>query len=249
MNKDVVEKCLAFCQALSNNNQPFSLSLKIGSDTFNFHSKDLVKSSCVKKKKSPSQLRREKKRRDERKQAVTNAEEPALEVSEKSVAVLKCDLCENSFSSKEELNAHNECVHKTLTSPERERDIGAQCELQLSPLQVHRDEDNLSVQEGASSPVSLAPEPSPMELPCVLNAEQLCVKTFTSEEDLKNHMMKAHYGGACINCQLWDPRKKCKERKSCRIVYDFYRSNKYGTWQCAGGVFGLVDGVDHRCDE
>ena len=83
---------------------------------------------------------------------------------------------------------------------------------------MHRDEDNLSEQEGASSPVSLAPELSSVELPCVLNAKQLCVKTFTSEEDLKNHMMKAHYGGACINCQLWDPRKKCKERKSCRTL-------------------------------
>ena len=245
----MVEKCLAFCQALSNNNQLFSLSLKIGSDTFNFQSKELVKSSCVKKKKSPSQLRREKKRRDERKQAVTKADEDAVEVSEKSVVNLKCDLCGNSFSSEEELNAHNECVHKTLTSPEKERGIGAQCELQLSPLQVHREEDNLSEQEDASSPVSLAPELSPVEFPCVLIAKQLCVKTFSSEEDLKNHMMKAHYGGACINCQLWDPRKKCKERKSCRTVYDYYRPGKYWTWQCAGGVFGKVDGVDHRCDE
>ena len=151
MNKNVVEKYLAFCQTLSNNNQLFSLSLKIGSDTFNFHLKGLVKSSCVKKKKSPSQLRRKKKRRDERKQAVTEAEEPAVEVSEKSAVKLKCDLCGNSFSSEEELNAHNECVHKT---PEKELDIGTQCELRLSPLQVHRDEDNLSEQEGASSPVT-----------------------------------------------------------------------------------------------
>ena len=238
MNKDVVEKCLAFCQALSNNNQPFSLSLKIGSDTFNFHSKDLVKSSCVKKKKSPSQLRREKKRRDERTEADTKAEEPTVEVSEKSVVNLKCDLCGNSFSFEEELNAHNECVHKTLISPEK----------------VHRDEDHLSEQEGASSPVSLAPELPPVEFPCVLIATpqgvSLCVKTFTSEEDLKNHMMKAHYGGACINCQLWDPRKKCKERKSCRTVYDYYSiTNQYWKWQCAGGVFGKVDGVDHRYDE
>ena len=247
MNKDVVEECLAFCQALSNNNQLFSLSLKIGSDTFNFHLKELVKSSCVKKKKSPSQLRREKRRRDERKQAVTKAEEDAVEASEKSAVKLKCNPCGNSFGSEEELNAHNESVHKTLTSPEKERGIGAQCELQLSPLQVNRYEDNLSEQEGASSPVSLAPELSPVEFPCVLNARQLCVKTFTLEEDLKNHMMKAHYGGACINCQLWDPRKKCKERKSCRTVYDYYRHTQ--GWQCAGGVFGKVAGIDHRCDE
>ena len=43
--------------------------------------------------------------------------------------------------------------------------------IQVSPLQVHRDEDNLSEQDGASSPVSLAPELSPVELPYVLNAK------------------------------------------------------------------------------
>ena len=34
MDKDEVEKCLAFCQALSSSNQLFSFNLKIGSDTF-----------------------------------------------------------------------------------------------------------------------------------------------------------------------------------------------------------------------
>ena len=58
MDKDIVEKCLAFCQALSGNNKLFSFSLKIGSDNFNFELKELAKSSCIKKKKSPSQLRR-----------------------------------------------------------------------------------------------------------------------------------------------------------------------------------------------
>ena len=100
----------------------------------------------------------------------------------------------------------------------------------------------------ASSPLpSLQPS---LEIPCILKARQLCEKTFNSQEDLKNHMMKAHYGGACINCQLWDPRMKCKKRKSCCTVYDYYSTtNQYWKWQCAGGVFGKVDGVDHRYDE
>ena len=75
MDKDVVEKCLAFCQALTSSNHLFSFSLKIGNDAFNFDLKELAKSSCVKKKKSPSQLRREKKRRDERTRAASKAEE------------------------------------------------------------------------------------------------------------------------------------------------------------------------------
>ena len=86
MDKDVVEKCLAFCQALSSSNHLFSFNLKIGSDSFNFDLKEPAKSSCVKKKKSPSQMRREKKRRDDRKRAASEAEEDTAEGSEKSVS-------------------------------------------------------------------------------------------------------------------------------------------------------------------
>ena len=48
MDKSVVEKCLAFCQALSNNNQLFSFSLTIGSDNFNFDLKELANPFLVK---------------------------------------------------------------------------------------------------------------------------------------------------------------------------------------------------------
>ena len=64
MDKAVIEKCLAFCQALSAGNKLFSFGFKIGSDTFNFELKELVKGSCSKKNKSPSQLRRELRRRE-----------------------------------------------------------------------------------------------------------------------------------------------------------------------------------------
>ena len=85
MDKETVEKCLAFCQALSSNNQLFTFSLNIGGDSFNFNLKELAKSSCVKKKKSPSQLRREEKRKEQRKQAATKAEEEPAKVSEQLI--------------------------------------------------------------------------------------------------------------------------------------------------------------------
>ena len=65
MDKAVIEKCLAFCQALSAGNKLFSFGFKIGSDTFNFELKELVTGSCSKKNKSPSQLRRELRRREQ----------------------------------------------------------------------------------------------------------------------------------------------------------------------------------------
>ena len=86
----VVEKCLAFCQALTGNNKQFSFSLALGSDTFNFSTKELVKSSSGKKKKSPSQLRREERRREDRRRAETKAEDEDLaKVSDKSTVVVK----------------------------------------------------------------------------------------------------------------------------------------------------------------
>ena len=197
MDKDVVEKCLAFCQALSSSSHLFSFNLKIGSDTFNFDLKELAKSSCVKKKKSPSQLRREKRRRDERKRA----EEDTVEGSEKSVMVVKpkCDPCGKSFNSEEELNSHIESDHKALPTPEKERSIASCSSLQLSPIHMQRDEGKLSEQEGASSheipPPSLSvvcdlgrgfnPLPSPWD--------PECGKTFTNEDDLRVHVHLAHF--------------------------------------------------------
>ena len=112
MLKQLVEKYLALCQALTTNNHSFSFSLTMGSDIFTFSTKELVKSSCgKKKKKSPSQLRREERRRQERKRAASVAEEDAEKVSAKSSLILKCNHCETKFNSEEELIAHSESVH------------------------------------------------------------------------------------------------------------------------------------------
>ena len=177
MNKDVVEKCLAFCQALSSNNKLFSFSLKIGSDNFNFELKELAKSSCIKKKKSPSQLRREMRRREERERAATKAKEDTAEQSEKSVVVKpKCDPCDSTFNSEEELSAHIENVHKVLPSPEKERGIVPLCDLQLSPIHGQRDEEKPFEQEGAAS----SPAPGAGESKSVLKRAgrpcEMCLK-------------------------------------------------------------------------
>ena len=63
MNDSLMEKCLAFCQGLVQSNNKFSFNFSCGKDNFNFDNKELANSSW-KKKKSPSQLRRQKKRRE-----------------------------------------------------------------------------------------------------------------------------------------------------------------------------------------
>ena len=70
MDSATVEKCLNFCHGLVNSNKQFSFKLSLGKEvSFNFTNKELVNSSCNKKKKSLSRLRRENKRRMKREQA------------------------------------------------------------------------------------------------------------------------------------------------------------------------------------
>ena len=91
-----VDKCLAFCQALVSSNQKFTFTLSIGKETFKFDNKELVASSCGKtlKKKSPSQIRREDRRREARKSKITEeaVEDPAV-VEDKSFAFSKKKKC------------------------------------------------------------------------------------------------------------------------------------------------------------
>ena len=228
MDKDVIEKCLAFCQALSSSNQLFSFNLKIGSDSFNFDMKELAKSSCV-KKKSPSQLRREKRRRDERKRAATKAEEDIAKMSDKSVMVKpKCDPCGKTFNSEEELNAHRESVHKALPTPEKERSIASCSDLQFSPIHMQRDGEKLSEQEAASSPLPCVASPPTLSicwlpLKCGGGAKCFeigsrehglpeCGKSFQNENDLIIHAQNNH--NYCLEHErMWYKCLPCKLRE------------------------------------
>ena len=56
-----MDKCLAICQTLAMSNLKFTSTLSLGKD--NFSNKELVECSWKMKKKSPSQQRREEKRK------------------------------------------------------------------------------------------------------------------------------------------------------------------------------------------
>ena len=107
-----IDKCLAFCQALVSSNQKFTFTLSIGKETFKFDNKELVASSCGKslKRKSPSQIRREDRRREARKSKITEevvkdpavtapqapkaAEKTAVLKENSTVPSFKCEQCE-----------------------------------------------------------------------------------------------------------------------------------------------------------
>ena len=147
-----VDKCLAFCQTLAMSGQKFTFSLCIGKDNFSFNNKELAPSSCV-KKKSPSQIRREQRRRDER--TVKNAAaEPTAKVAEvngakETVSPLgfKCSQCDLYSNSEEELNIHMKEEHTIPngSTPEKEVVPDQTGDLILKPVCGERSEEVASL--------------------------------------------------------------------------------------------------------
>ena len=143
-----VDKCLAFCQTLAMSGQKFTFSLSIGKDNFSFNNKELASSSCV-KKKSPSQIRRELRRREERtvKNAAAESTAKVAEVNgaEETVSPLgfKCSQCDLHSNSEEELKTHMKDEHTIpiLSTPEKERLPDQSGELILTPVCGERSEE------------------------------------------------------------------------------------------------------------
>ena len=177
-----VDKCLAFCQSLAMSGQKFSFTLSIGKDTFSFNNKELGSSSCVKrKKKSPSQVRREQRRKEER--SLKKAAEATEKVAEASE--FQCSQCDSSFKTEEDLNAHIGEVHTApvLPTPEKERAPNQVAELLLTPggigpISRQRKEDNTQL--------------SVCDLPTKPGGSDKCGKSFTNENDLRMHLKKNH---------------------------------------------------------
>ena len=182
-----VDKCLAFCQSLIMSGQKFSFTLSIGKDNFSFTNKELGPSSCM-KKKSPSQIRRELRRKEER--SLKKAAEPAekvVEASESDSTVgFQCSQCDLSFKAGEDLNAHIGEVHSApvLPTPEKERAPDQVTELLLTPISGQRKEEDTHLHA-----VSICDLPmKPWE-----RGSSKCGKTFANENDLRMHAKKNHY--------------------------------------------------------
>ena len=189
-----VDKCLAFCQSLAMSGQKFSFTLSIGKDNFSFTNKELGPSSCM-KKKSPSQIRRELRRKEER--SLKKAAEPAEKVVEASesdsIVGFQCSQCDLSFKAGEDLNAHIGEVHSApvLPTPEKERAPDQVTELLLTPISGQRKEEDTHLHA-----VSIC------DLPMKPWGSAKCGKTFPNENDLRMHAKKYHEQGqpSCWIC-------------------------------------------------
>ena len=119
-DSSLATKCLALCQALTSQGMVFNFSLNIGS-TFSFlldtKSKEAL-SSKVKKKASPSTLRRNMRRREEffnkKKSKPSEAENSDSDKEASQSTTFPCDQCENVSKNEKGLKIHKGKAHKTV---------------------------------------------------------------------------------------------------------------------------------------
>ena len=184
-NAALLSQCLDFCQTLSNKSLTFSFALDLA-NSFSFRldtsGEGAIAPEAKKKKKTPSALRRNARRRAEflkkkleQASDALQSEHVSLEEAVEKVNVVvekafKCDQCEYSFKSENGLKIHAGKSHKKVTSltstPDRLRQqLEGSVSLSASPLlDASREEFSLNydaVEESVNPPPSLRPPPSP----------------------------------------------------------------------------------------
>ena len=164
-NSDLASQCMAFCQALASKVQTFRFALNVGSSfSFSLDIRGDESSTRSKKRKSPSALRRNARRRAEflQKNPVPSTERksseketaPEKEAEDRNKKVFKCDQCDHDFKSENGLKIHVGKSHKKVNStpatPDRLRQQPrSSVSLSASPLL-----DTSREESSAISPVS-----------------------------------------------------------------------------------------------
>ena len=109
----LASQCLDICQTLAGKSLPFSFSFNIGPNfSFSVDTRGKEVSTPQKKKKTPSTLRRDARRREELLRKKLNA--PTAEKA------FMCDHCENTFKSENGLKIYKK-VDSTPATPDRLR--------------------------------------------------------------------------------------------------------------------------------
>ena len=150
-NSDLTSQCMAFCQALASKVQTFSFALNVGSFSFSLDTKGDGSSTRSKKRKSPSALRRDARRRAEflQKNPVPSTERkssdketaPEKELEDRNKKFFKCDQCDHDLRSENGLKIHVGKSHKKVNSTPATSDCPRQqprssVSLSASPAQL-----------------------------------------------------------------------------------------------------------------
>ena len=190
MDAPVLEKCLAFCQGLDESNPKFTINVSLGKDVFKLDNKKLAKSSWI-KKKPPSQIRREKKRREAR----DSPKEDTVKVSDKPILTnYKCSQCGVDFKSERGLKIHIGKAHKTeSTSTQKETWTTPQKDLSLVIIHETSEETYAKNVSEIDEDLNSMPNKVLEESPLKYNSKcDLCNKEANSDRELKVHKAKCH---------------------------------------------------------
>ena len=139
-DSSLATQCLDFCQALARQGKDFKLSITIGSTfTFSLDTKEgkTTLPTRIQKRKSPSTLKRNAKRREEflaKKSTSASSVLTGLESNQKQCETFQCDQCNSSFKTVNGLKIHKGKSHKEAFSPEKLRKSFSQPPLTVSPM-------------------------------------------------------------------------------------------------------------------
>ena len=192
----LLSKCLDFCQALSSQGQAFNFSVAIGQDfTFSLdtRSKETSPVTLMRKKASPSALRRNARRKEEFLQRKQNSSTVKPSEVKTVVNALSCDQCDFKPASEKGLRQHKRMKHgpqqlpSTQATPERPRhQPRSSGSLSASPLLDTNREDESEEKE------ELNPPPTPLRCELWSFGVGMCGKTFTSDDEFTCHIHDEH---------------------------------------------------------
>ena len=134
-------KCLEFCQALASKGQKFAFSLSIGSNySFSMDTKEnstfldtrkvTTPIEGMKKKLSPSQVRRNMKRKEDF--LKRKSENSKTVQSEQQKNIFMCNQCDKIFQSENDLKIHKENIHDEIVLPENIEQLDGQNDIEHS---------------------------------------------------------------------------------------------------------------------
>ena len=142
-DSSLATQCLDFCQAMARQGKDFKISITIGSTfAFSLDTKEskITLPTRIQKRKSPSTLKRNAKRREEflvKKSTSESSVLTGLESNQNQCEAFQCDQCNSSFKTVNGLKIHKGKSHKEAFSPEKLRKSISKPPLTVSPMKDH----------------------------------------------------------------------------------------------------------------
>ena len=195
VDTSLATKCMDFCLALANQDQSFNFSLTLGHGfSFSLDTRRKAASPVIKKKASPSTLRRNAKRREEylqntqKRSTVNHTDE--LEFTPNT---LSCDQCDFKSVSEKGLRQHKRMKHglsqlassgdsNSQATPEKTRTPSSAASLNVSLItEASR---NVPCQDCENDDCAFHC--------CEIHKCAGCEKMFNNHDDMSDHMAKLH---------------------------------------------------------